>query len=328
MEVLLHELCPVCLEHQARGTSGIAYEKVLCPRCGVFEVEGSAIPAMVSEDPPPEPGLPRLGKQWSEARLRASAWIRETRPRKIHYRDLERIASLPLVPVLERVDRLLVAMTSATEHPGHVIDLNQPEWRARCRAADRSAVVGMAGLLEELGLARRGQGTLGQGGKDPVTVSAGGWQRLAQLQQPNVESEQAFVAMSFSDELQPVFDEVIAPAIRAAGYRPHRVDNREHSGKICDEIVAQIRRSRFVVADYTEHRGGVYWEAGFAKGLGLEVIPTCRKDDIGDIHFDVRQYNTIDWKECDDFKKRLTYRIVATLGPGPLASPEEEEDEV
>jgi len=33
-----------------------------------------------------------------------------------------------------------------------------------------------------------------------------------------------------------------------------------------------------MICDLTGYRGGVYFEAGFAYGLGLEVIYTCRKD--------------------------------------------------
>ena len=33
-----------------------------------------------------------------------------------------------------------------------------------------------------------------------------------------------------------------------------------------------------MVCDLTGYRGGVYFEAGFASGLGLPVIYTCRKD--------------------------------------------------
>ena len=41
--------------------------------------------------------------------------------------------------------------------------------------------------------------------------------------------------------------------------------------KIDDEIVAEIRRSKFIIADFSHGsdgaRGGVYFEAGFAHGL-------------------------------------------------------------
>ena len=70
------------------------------------------------------------------------------------------------------------------------------------------------------------------------------------------------------------------PGIRAAGFRPLRLDNEDYVGGITDEIMAQIKRSRFVVADYTAQRKSVYFEAGFALGLGLTVIPTCRADEV------------------------------------------------
>ena len=105
--------------------------------------------------------------------------------------------------------------------------------------------------------------------------------------------------------------------IADAGYEPLRIDAKEHVNKICDEIIAEIRRSRFVVADYTGHRGGVYYEAGFASGLGLTVIPTCRKDEVGNLHFDVRQYNCIDWETPTELANRLQARIEAVIGDGP-----------
>jgi nucleoside 2-deoxyribosyltransferase len=97
-----------------------------------------------------------------------------------------------------------------------------------------------------------------------------------------------------------------------------RIDQKEHANKICDEIIAEIRRSRFVVADYTGHRGGVYYEAGFATGRGLHVILTCRKNDMDKLHFDIRQYNCIDWQSPEQLAQRLQVRIEALLGDGPL----------
>ena len=40
--------------------------------------------------------------------------------------------------------------------------------------------------------------------------------------------------------------------------------------------MAEIRRARFVLADHTGQVNSVYFEAGFALGFGLTVIPTSR----------------------------------------------------
>jgi len=54
--------------------------------------------------------------------------------------------------------------------------------------------------------------------------------------------------------MQRIYEEVFAKAISEAGFKPHRVDQREYNDKIDDEIIVQIRRSRFIVADFTGHR--------------------------------------------------------------------------
>jgi hypothetical protein len=126
-----------------------------------------------------------------------------------------------------------------------------------------------------------------------------------------------FVAMWFDEKIKHVYEEVFSPAISSAGFVSTRIDRHEHNGKIDDEIIATIRRSRFVVADFTGHRGGVYYEAGFAHGLGLPVIFTCRKDQISELHFDVRQFNCILWEDSqlEKFRAQLMNRILATI-PG------------
>jgi hypothetical protein len=149
-----------------------------------------------------------------------------------------------------------------------------------------------------------------------------GYSRLAVLEGTNRDSKRAFVAMWFDPSMGEAYDNGIRPAIEDAGYEPIRIDRTEHNNKIDDEIIAEIRRSRFLVADFTEGttgaRGGVYYEAGFAHGLNIPVIFTCRGDMIGNVHFDTRQYNHITWASPSDLRERLAMRIAATLGDGPL----------
>lgn len=68
-----------------------------------------------------------------------------------------------------------------------------------------------------------------------------------------------------------------------------------------------------LIADFTKQRGGVYFEAGFAMGLGIPVIWSCRSDDINNLHFDTRQYNHIVWNDYSDLRTKLVNRIKATV---------------
>ena len=131
-------------------------------------------------------------------------------------------------------------------------------------------------------------------------------------------SSQCFVAMWFDATVQSAFTEAIRPAILNAGYEPIRIDMSQHINKIDDEIIAEIRRSAFLVADFTGQRGGVYYEAGFAHGLGKRVIFTCHTDAMKDLHFDVRQYNTIVWEDSSTLLPQLQNRILAIFGAGPF----------
>ena len=151
-------------------------------------------------------------------------------------------------------------------------------------------------------------------------ITMDGYRFIAE-QETHVATTQAFVAMWFHDKMNDAFETGIKPAIEEAGYKPLRIDLKPDVNKIDDEIIAEIRRSRFLVADFTHGdegaRGGVYFEAGFAEGLGIPVIYTCRKDMMDKLHFDTRQYAHIDWETPDELRDRLLHRIRARIGEGP-----------
>lgn len=155
-----------------------------------------------------------------------------------------------------------------------------------------------------------------------------GYNRLDELRHTLSSSVQAFVAMWFDQRLNDIYQKGFYSGIIEAGYVPLRIDRKEHSNKIDDEIILEIRRSKFLVADFSCEivkdgelekaipRGGVYFEAGFAKGLGKPVIWTCRKDLIDHVHFDTRQFNHILWSNAEELKIGLINRIGADIGFG------------
>jgi hypothetical protein len=144
-----------------------------------------------------------------------------------------------------------------------------------------------------------------------LTVS--GWEELEPLPRPGGIPGRCFVAMWFSTETREAYDSGIALAVRDAGFTPIRIDKKEHNNEIPDEIMAEIRNCQFMVADFTGQRAGVYYEAGFAMGIGRTVIWCCRKDEIGKLHFDTNHKNHIDWETPEDLRERLYRRIRATI---------------
>jgi nucleoside 2-deoxyribosyltransferase len=144
-----------------------------------------------------------------------------------------------------------------------------------------------------------------------------GWKRLDELTRMRPQSDRAFIAMWFNDKMRAA-RESMRRALEESGYKaPFLVDDRENDAdpetksKIDDQIVAMIRRARFVVCDFTGHRNSVYFEAGFAEGLGTPVIWCCRKNEVKKLAFDTRQHAHVIWESPEDLGAALTFKIEA-----------------
>ena len=218
----------------------------------------------------------------------------------------------------DKADRLLEYI--ASEHrkatPFSLHKVTGDGFRAFCEAENQSEVEMLLDYLKKKGCLE----PAGLSGNARISVE--GYERVALLAQTNQYSKQIFVAMWFDNSINRLYDEVIKSTIEETGYVPYRVDRPPkedkdaYEMKICDRVEVEVRRSRMLVADFTHGesgaRGGVYYEAGLARGIGIPVIWTCREDMLKDkLHFDTRQYPHIGWKwdELPQFKQQLMDRI-------------------
>jgi hypothetical protein len=295
------EKCPICSEDMeySRIGSRDAYA-VNCHRCGTYHITRTALVNI------------RSGYFTDREIANIAGWLSDNSIFEITTQHENFLHQINTPSFHERADKLLIALENETEYAGAFLAPN-PLWQRKSWCINENELNELLAFLEET---RRIESDGSFDGN--VKIRPEGWSHLENLKKINSDAQQGFVAMWFSDEMNPLYENVIAPAIMTAGYQPHRVDQREHNDKIDDEIIAQIKKSRFVFADFTGHRGGVYFEAGFAKGLGLEVFWSCREDDIDNLHFDIRQYNCITWKsdQPEEFKSKITNRIEAVLGHG------------
>jgi len=243
-----------------------------------------------------------------------SGWIREQVTQGfsplISSDQLERILSLPFPSFVQRMEAYLKAAAKKQGPLNAYFDSMDPSFIAITYSLDVNELGAVRRYLVEKDLFAATGGNL-------CRVTANGFIETDRLSANTAATLNGFVAMWFTDGMREIYDNAFAPAIRAAGYFPIRVDSIEHIGRIDDEIISQIRRAKFLVADFTGHRAGVYFEAGFALGLGKPVIWTCRQDQIDQLHFDIRQYNCIVWDTSENLQTRLSTRISATIGDGP-----------
>jgi hypothetical protein len=145
-----------------------------------------------------------------------------------------------------------------------------------------------------------------------------GWDRALGASAGAAAHGRVFVAMWFDPEMGAAYKEGIEPALVETGYKPICLSNVLLNDDINFRILMEIRLAQFTVADITGARGGVYFEAGFAKGLGREVFFTCREDRFSeDKHFDTEHLQHTTWKNAADLRFKLREKILALMGPGP-----------
>jgi len=133
-----------------------------------------------------------------------------------------------------------------------------------------------------------------------------GFEKYESLLKGVSESKKVFMAMQYDQEdLDKIFNDVFKPAVTNTGFELYRLDEKPQAGIIDNRLRVDIRNSKFLIADITSENQGVYWEAGFAEGLGKKVIFTCKKGK--ECHFDVRNMQIVFWDEekTDEFKEDL-----------------------
>lgn len=136
---------------------------------------------------------------------------------------------------------------------------------------------------------------------------------------PITKRNQIFVAMMFSADMTSIYENGYKPVIQSLNYAAMRIDEKDYTGSIIDEIKSEITDSVALIADLTGNRGGVYYEAGIAKGLQLcnhpiKLVLTCKQDyfDEEKVHFDVSGDKILLYENESDLKAKLT-KLLQTI---------------
>jgi hypothetical protein len=312
-------MCIVCLtvmdlEHPNRVKTESAGDgvRVSCRRCGTYVARDKFLKAHNNQ------GFPV-----NEA-LALSAAIRDATNREetiqLSDESLARIAGISsrLLSYTARVDRILLDLARRNPFPGNQTGPFQLQELAAIACIPTRQISGLIVQLNQTGWLNI---TATEPDAYRVALTPQAWQRLDELQSKGPTGQRAFVAMAFSVDLKPIYVDAIRPALVACGYEPpFRVDDAEHearasdadfTNKIDDRIMVEIRRAKFLIVDVTGSRPAVYFEAGFAEGLGVPIIWTCREESKDDMCFDTRQNGHILWRDAAQLKQLLVDRIGA-----------------
>lgn len=313
--------CPVCesdlisADYLPDSTDPwLGVYQIVCPRCGTYYASHSFFRGFHGE-------MRDRGKAANRFRSDLSAWIRERNDKADNHpkfelsflltdqqndlrEEFEKVGT-PTFP--QQTDKLLLALKQASDYFGQNVRAfasknEQLAWEARAWALNEKEFAAIIDHLVREGLV---DGDRVKDNPDQLLnlrLTGKGLERIEKKGGGLNDSAQGFVAMWLNDEVMHIFDDAFVPAIKNSGYWPFKIDDRPTPDRIDERIEAEIRASCFMVADLSDHRPSVYFEAGYARALGKPVIWTCRDDYFDDLHFDIRQFYCHKWSRYEPDK--------------------------
>ena len=318
--------CPVCkqLVEHFKDIEGFKSE-VQCNYCGDFII-GESLQAIL--------------KQHNYNQIRIGSWIREQNSLgiipELKIIDFNNLIDLKDKKINQKYELLLKYMYSEKTIEIVHINLNKLYlvlfW---CEDIEElNILLSKAVELNHLKLVSNGIGY------KKYSITYDGKEFVENLGLDN-NSNKIFMAFHFTEEMKEEFESTIKQAVFDSSdgkFEAIRVSSSvtDHDTKIDDELIGMIKSSKAVIVDFTGNRTAVYYEAGFAMGLGIPVIWTCKDENIIEgeegygkfidnegkerfkkhidlLSFDTRQYPHILWKNEEDLYKQVVNRLKAKI---------------
>lgn len=138
--------------------------------------------------------------------------------------------------------------------------------------------------------------------------------RPAKFSAPLPTERKVFAAMPFSGVYNDTYFYAMAPAADSVKAKCTRIDKVDFAGDIIEEIRKNIRESIAVIADLSESKPNILYEAGFAHGIGKPTIHICSTP-LEELPFDIKTWNTIkyDKGQVHELAPKLINRLRAIL---------------
>lgn len=148
---------------------------------------------------------------------------------------------------------------------------------------------------------------------------------IVALAEKVAQSRSVLVVMSYADrpDLKDAYGTFQRTCERLK-YVCERITEKNTATRILPEILERIRQAAFTIVDLTDLRPNVFYELGYADGLGGKVIVTAKKGT--ELPFDVKDIPTIIWESQVELEQDLQKRIQSVMnsavpGAGPPIGP-------
>lgn len=345
--------CPICgKEAKIEGSSSLYID---CPNCGTY-----IVPSEIVEDgfvfADGEYNVQQLKHYMYYHNNKKSEWIRfylgtqkgfllqkSENPHSIHI-SIQEIENWYPRTFAARIDSILIKVAEMSDYYGNSIsiDINKagllffvdvereedPDSKIVLQADFYTNYLNKKDLIE----IKKEDKFMLQNITYELKLLPEGWNKIYELQKNQTNNKDVFVAMSFAESTK-LTREAIRDGIVKAGYSSIFLDEIIDNHQIIPEMMRLIKESRFLIMDITEPNYGAYYEAGYAEGLGKEVIITCKQETFNRMdfscdkdktctyiskalkpHFDIAQKRILVWNDEADLIKKLSEWIKSIIG--------------
>ena len=336
MSIQLIEKCPVCGQctAQMRYDSAFAWTSVNCKTCGRFNITNNAHSAF------------NMDKLASYLYYKAEEDKTKNTPRAytVCIREDTKPTDNAIIPRMvedwypksfsEKIDYLLLLIDRKSACIGDGVQFDDSQLKSACfvvRNLDKGSYG--AGCTEEdqynyiISYLRGQQYITDSSNWLRMVLAPKGWQRVEELQRNNPNNRDVFIAMSFDPKNNDT-KEAIKTGIITAGYNPVIMSELIHNKQIVPMMFRLIKESQLLVMDVSDPNYGAYYEAGYALGLGKEVIISCNEEVKNRSfeenekeyekylkpHFDIAQKQILYWTNYADLSLQLSEWIKAIAG--------------
>lgn len=212
-------------------------------------------------------------------------------------KNLDEYIKSPIVPKMDEFDRkldfLLAAMRNKTAIPGHTCYINLKQDYPLAFAFDHKELEHLLISLEDDGLiefdntnrvtgitsaaktfrdklAKPLHHLLDDGSAATFKITRKGWRQAALAK----SDSQGFIAIDFHKSMDTTI-KTIEDGISDSDYVPMAIKYKDYPETVMEKALGEIRKSMFVIADITNLRPSVFYEAGFAQAIGKPTFYVC-----------------------------------------------------
>ena len=247
------------------------------------------------------------------------------------YKYLDEIINFYPQKFSEKIDNCILALSKNAKLPGNKASLSLQELSIICcseksYSEDKVSDYGNKQILSILTYLQHNKLISSkphlQNGINEYDIEPEMWLKVEELEKSDKNNKNVFIAMKFHEDTQKI-REAIKQGLKDSGFKSILMDEEIHGNQIIPYMLKMMRDSRFLIMESTLPNMGAYFEAGYAEGLGKQVIVCCKKEAFDrqinntdpqkekSIHFDIAQKQLLIWKDLNDLTKQLKEWIEA-----------------